>query len=243
MPESFIISPIADIYGTPDTQALRGKFESQLVFGESFTVHEIKNGWAQGVCTHDGYPGYVEIKHLANTVTAPTHIVTAARSFVYRDATMKSPLQYTLSFGSRVTTGAADNGYTQLADGNWIYTKHLSAIGEKNDDAAIYAQRFLEVPYFWGGRSGFGIDCSGLMQVIMAHSGIALPRDTEDQVNIGVEKSIAGRGDLVFFPGHVGIMVDNDILLHANAFHMKVTQEPLRVVEERSKGITMIRGF
>lgn len=243
MTKFFVTSPVADIHGAPDRDALRGKFESQLVLGEEFIVSDIRDGWAAGKCAHDGYKGHVEARHISEVFKPPTHRVTAIRSFVYRDPTMKSPRQYTLSFGSRIALGKEENGYVQLADGNWIYAKHVMPLADKIADPVPLAQAFLEVPYFWGGRSGFGIDCSGMMQVVMAQMGITLPRDTEEQIKIGEEKTRTHRGDLVFFPGHVGIMADDENIIHANAFHMKVTLEPLWQVEERAKGITMIRGF
>lgn len=235
-----VISPACDTREVPDATATRGKLESQLVYGEQFFVEEEKNGWCRGYCAHDKYTGWVEAKHLGAT-TAPTHIVTAARSQLYKNATMKSPWQGALGFGSRVVAGEKDNGYVRLADGAWIFEKHLSPVGVIEPDYLATAKKFMETPYYWGGRSGFGIDCSGLVQVSLALAGIAAPRDTEQQITLGSETTRPRTGDLVFFKGHVGIMADSDNLLHANAFHMKVAIEPLWEVEARAKEITSLR--
>jgi len=238
-----IISPIADVHGVPDTDALRGKFETQLVFGEFFTVHKEKNGWYKGVCTHDEYPGYIKSKHLTKIVTPPTHIVTAARSYTYRDSTIKSPMINTLSFGSRITvTSAVHQDYAQISDGAWIYRKNIEPIDSLDKNYVATAKKFMETPYYWGGRSGFGIDCSGLVQVILARAGIIAPRDTEMQENaLGNSVDTPRAGDIVFFRGHVGIMVNNHDLIHANSFHMKVTIEPLDVIVGRGISITSIQ--
>jgi cell wall-associated NlpC family hydrolase len=239
-----VIAPAADVRETPDATAPRGKLETQLVRGEGFVVENEKDGWCRGHCLHDGYKGYVETRCLSAKSFAPTHLVTAARSHVYRAATMKSPHVGTLGFGSRLAlTGKEENGYRELADdGGWIYARHLDGIAETVEDYVATARLFLETPYYWGGRSGFGIDCSGLVQVCLARAGLRVPRDTEDQISLGREHDRRGTGDLVFFKGHVGIMTDSDNLIHANAHHMKVTEEPLWMAEDRSEGgITAIR--
>ncbi|HYD17149.1 MAG TPA: NlpC/P60 family protein [Patescibacteria group bacterium] len=235
-----VIAPNADVRETPDLKAPKGKLETQLVFGESFIVEKEDGNWVQGRCAHDDYPGWME-KRFLGPATAPTHVVTAARSYLYTEDTMKSAAQGSLSFGSRVAVRVAGETWSQLSSGAWIYSKHLSPVAQKHEDFAETAKKFLETPYYWGGRSGFGIDCSGLVQVSLALVGIKAPRDTEQQITLGDETPRHGTGDLVFFPGHVGIMMDADNILHANAFHMKVTIEPLWQVEARSKGITATR--
>lgn len=242
MTTRYVIAPNADIRETPDANAVKGKLETQLVFGEGFIVDSEEGGWAKGTCAHDGYAGWIEKRFLSDDEVAPaTHVVTAARSQVYRADSMKSPCLATFSFGSRVSLRRAGEKWSQLASGAWIYTKHLAAIGDAQEDHVATAKKFLDTPYYWGGRSGFGIDCSGLVQVSLALAGIKAPRDTEQQIMLGTETPRSRVGDLVFFPGHVGIMVDEDNILHANAFHMKVAIEPLWQVEERSKEVTAIR--
>ena len=236
-----VIAPNADIRETPDANAVKGKLETQLVFGEGFIIDNEEGNWAQGRCAHDDYPGWIEKRFLGDDAAPATHIITAARSSVYRADSMKSPCVGVFSFGSRVSLRVTGEKWSQLSSGAWIYTKHLSPVAEKFDDHLATAKKFLETPYYWGGRSGFGIDCSGLVQVSLALAGIKAPRDTEQQITLGASTPRSRTGDLVFFPGHVGIMVDEDNILHANAFHMKVAVEPLWVVEERSKGITDIR--
>lgn len=237
-----VIAPITDIRETPDDKALRGKLESQLVYGETFIVEEERGDWCYGAAAHDGYKGHVLKKHLG-TLPTPTHIVIAGRSDLYAEDTIKSAKIGTYSFGSRVTVVATGKNLIQLKNGEWIATPHLCAIDQLEKDYVQTAMTFLETPYQWGGRSGFGIDCSGLVQVALARAGIKAPRDTEEQ-----EKAIGDafthsprHGDIVFFKGHVGIMIDDEKLLHADGTHMKVLIEPLWQVDERKGGVTSVR--
>ncbi len=98
-------------------------------------------------------------------------------------------------------------------------------------DPVAIASSFLEMPYLWGGRGGAGIDCSGLIQRALAAIGIAAPRDSDMQREaLGVtlaEGATLMRGDLVFFPGHVGLMADAETLIHATRHHGKTVAEPL----------------
>lgn len=237
-----VITPFADVHGAPDLNALRGKYETQLVFGEEFLVESEENGWCKGTCAHDGYKGHVLKTCLELPGAAPTHIVTAGRTHSYREASIKSPPVEMYSFGSRVTLAKQGEKFGELADGGWVYLPHLAPVGKKDDNYMALAQNLLETPYYWGGRSGFGIDCSGLVQVVLARAGIDVPRDTEQQQDaIGETVEVARTGDIVFFKGHVGIMIDADNLLHANAHHMKTVIEPLWTVSDRSGGVTVIK--
>ena len=237
-----IIAPAVDVHEAPEKRPLRGKFETQLVMGEIFTVEEEKNGWCKGTCVHDGYAGFIESKYLTKAAIPPTHVVTAVRSYIYEDKTFKSHPVQLLSFGSRIRITGRDNNYLQLDNNAWIYEKHTAPINMLDKDHTSTAMKFLETPYYWGGRSGFGIDCSGLIQVSLARAGIHVLRDTEIQEDkIGTLVQTLKTGDIVYFPGHVGIMADDTRLLHANAFHMKVTVEALDEVIARGIGITSIR--
>lgn len=237
-----IISDVADVHGLPDINAVRGKFETQLVFGETFTVSEENGEWCKGACDHDGYAGYIRKKHLSNNITTVTHIVAAARSHVYQGASIKSPHAGTLSFGSKLQIVEIQQGFARTANGVWIYQKDITPVETQDKDYVATALKFTGTPYYWGGRSGFGIDCSGLVQVCLARAGITAPRDTEQQQEaIGKAADKAQAGDFVFLPGHVGIMADDRILVHANAFHMKVIAEPLSDVTSRRLEITAVR--
>lgn len=85
-------------------------------------------------------------------------------------------------------------------------------------DLVHEARRFLGVPYLWGGVSTPGFDCSGLVHTVCARFGIAVPRDTKDQIRIGgkIGRDSVRTGDLLFFDRHVGFAVGRDRIIHAS---------------------------
>jgi hypothetical protein len=229
------------------------RLTSELLHGETFTVYDRRDGWAWGQNTADGYVGWVREEALRPGAVEPTHIVTDLRGFVFPEADLKGVPLDALPLGARVRVVGEAKGYLELADGGWIYAKHLSPLGWREPDPVRTAERLLGVPYLWGGRSPWGIDCSGLVQLALACSGVPCPRDSDMQrEEAGELVSRTGRdldyqrGDLVFFPGHVGLMLDGSRLIHATAFTMTVTVEPLddvvlRVDPTRAGGILAVR--
>ena len=218
---------------------------SQVLFGESFTVYDQAGGWAWGQNGTDGYVGYVRAAALAAEVVAPSHRVAALRSYLYPGPTLKRPPLDLLSLSSPVAVaGEAENNYLPLVTGGWMFAGHLVPLDRPAADFVETALRFMGTPYLWGGRSSLGIDCSGLVQIALAAAGLKVPRDSDMQrsetgVPLGpVPADGAGlefrRGDIVFFPGHVGIMLDGERLVHATAYVMAVTIEPLAAVISRT---------
>ncbi|HYE48164.1 MAG TPA: NlpC/P60 family protein [Azospirillaceae bacterium] len=223
---------------------------SQLLFGETFTALEEKDGWVWGQNGTDGYVGYLRIEALDMEVQPATHRVAALRSFLFPEPDLKTPPLDVLSLSSPVQVVAEDKGYAELAGGGWIYARHLAPLDAAPLDPVETALRFLGVPYLWGGRTSLGLDCSALVQLSLAMAGLDCPRDSDQQrAAVGTLVSETGeghayrRGDIVFFPGHVGIMADATDLVHANAFHMMATREPLADVVARAgaKGVNGVR--
>lgn len=223
---------------------------SELLHGEAFTVLEEHDGWAWGQNGTDGYVGWLRVEALDADPVPPTHRVTALRTLLYPGPDLKLPFVDILPMGSLVAVAGEEGDWRQLAGGGWLHIRHIAPIAEKAADPVAVAERFVGTPYLWGGRTSIGIDCSGLVQVALLVAGIVCPRDSDQQqAALGTLISSDGagiafqRGDLVFFPGHVGIMVDGERLLHANAFHMEVVAEPLADVIARAgtKGISAVK--
>jgi cell wall-associated NlpC family hydrolase len=214
--------------------------ETEVLRGEAFTVfEESPEGWSWGQLATDGYVGYVPTGTLGDPAPEPTDRIVVLRSFVYPGPDMKLPAVDWLSLGTKVATvGEAETRGTRfqvLAGGEGaIVAAHVAPVAAPPEvDFVAVAERFLNVPYLWGGRTSLGLDCSALVQLALQAAGRQAPRDTSIQqhalgqpVDGGVDAALL-RGDLVFWTGHVGIMVDGEHMLHASGHHMTVVIEPL----------------
>lgn len=207
--------------------------ETELLHGEAFTVYAVADGFAWGQAALDGYVGYVAQSDLAAGGPEPGWRVTASSTFVYARDDLKSPVVRTLPMNARVAV-ARGGAYVELALGGFVYARHLAPLAARAEDFVTVAERFIGVPYLWGGRTPLGFDCSGLVQAALAIAGVSALRDTDMQectlgAAVAITPGFQGlqRGDLVFWKGHVGVMRDAVRLLHANAHHMSVASEPL----------------
>ncbi|WP_293676514.1 NlpC/P60 family protein [uncultured Phenylobacterium sp.] len=201
----------------------------QLLFGERFEVLEEEGAWLFGQAARDGYVGFVEASALGPAGPLPTHRVCAIRTYAFAEPTIKSRASGPYSINSLVTVEALDGKLAKVAGAGWMAAAHLAAIGTSDDDWAAVAERFLGAPYLWGGRESLGLDCSGLVQQALFACGRACPRDTDQQQDLGaaIDAADFGRGDLVFWKGHVAIGLGEGRIIHANAHHMAVAAEPL----------------
>lgn len=226
-----VVVPVVDVCAAP-----RGKRDSQLLMGAGFDVLDMFDGWCFGRVVADGNVGYVPEAALGEAV-ASTHLVTARSSHIYAEANLKSPNGAALSFGSLLSVVEEREGFSALLGGGYVPQQHVSSLLDRPSDAAKTALTFLGVPYFWGGDSVFGIDCSGLVQACLRAVGCACPRDS-DQQEVFFTEQVAGfadlrRGDLVFWRGHVAMMLNEKEMIHANAHHMAVAIEPFEVARKR----------
>jgi cell wall-associated NlpC family hydrolase len=201
----------------------------QLLFGETFRVIETEHGWGWGQADRDGYVGHVMMADLAPGVLLATHRVSALRAYAFGRPDIKSRPLALLSLGALVSVEAEEGRFLKAEGSGWIPAVQLKPVGEVEADPAAVAERFLGAPYQWGGRESLGLDCSGLIQQALHACGLFCPRDSDQQQALG-RPAAAGelaRGDIVFWKGHVGMMLDAGRMIHANAFHMQVEIEPL----------------
>ena len=226
------------------------RLETEALAGEAATVFDERDGFAWAQLERDGYVGYLASAALGPDGPPPTHRVTALRSFVFPGPDLKLPPLATLPLGAAVTPRDEERGYVRLAEGGWLWAGHLAPIHYREPDWPGTAERLLGTPYLWGGRTPGGIDCSGLVQLALAEAGTEAPRDSDlQEAALGrpvPAEAERRRGDLVFWRGHVGVMLDAVRLLHANGHHMAVAIEPVREAERRIRagtggGVTSVR--
>jgi NlpC/P60 family/Bacterial dipeptidyl-peptidase Sh3 domain len=199
--------------------------DSELLFGETFTVYE-KSDFLWGQAENDLYVGYLfEIEAQPFFKTDAT--VSALMAPVFLGPDLKTAVQDFLPLNARVPVLDRKGDYVQIKERGFIHQRHLEPSGVR--DFVTIAERFVGVPYVWGGKTAAGLDCSGLVQTALQAVGKSAPRDTDMMEKaLGEPVSAASqRGDLVFWKGHMGVMLDETRLLHANAHHMLVAIEPL----------------
>jgi cell wall-associated NlpC family hydrolase len=234
-----VIVETADLRPRP---APDSAIDTQALHGEEVMLYDVEEGWGWVQLQRDQYVGYLSLQALAEGPSTATHRLTVNRSFLYPGANMKLPVMGALPLNAALHVTASDGDFLRLAQGSFVFAAHAAPLHAYEDDFVAVAERFLNVPYLWGGKSALGIDCSGLVQIALAAAGQEAPRDTDLQEKhlgtpLAFDDTLAGlqRGDIVFWKGHVGIMRDANTLLHANAHHMQVASEPLMGAAGRIK--------
>lgn len=217
-----IAAPLTDLLATPG-----GARDRQLTMGARVLVLDRQDGHAFVRCDRDGYVGHVAENALGPDL-ATTHWVAAPSTHLYSAPNLKQPEITTLSHGAELrVTGTA--GAFLETDAGFVPAPHLRALDDRPTDPVSVAELFLGTPYLWGGNSRFGIDCSGLVQAAHLACGIPCPGDADlQQARLGhplPEGAGLRRGDLIFWKGHVALMVDGQTMLHANAHRMMVNTE------------------
>ena len=218
------VVPAAPLRAGPDADAEQ---VDQLLFGETFEVLDETDGFCWGQARRDGYVGFVAKVDLAPLLPAPSHRVSALRTYAFKDPSIKSRALGPFSLGGLICAEAREGRFVKAVRGGWFVEDHLSPIGVFETDFVAVAERYLGAPYLWGGRESLGLDCSGLVQQALLACGRACPRDTDQQALMGRPVETLARGDLVFWRGHVAILLDSATILHANAHHMATAIEPL----------------
>lgn len=223
-----IAVPVAQLRPGPD---LARGIDTELLFGETVRVFDRAGGFAWVQADQDRYVGYLP-ETMLGSPEEPTHRIAVQRTFLYPEPELRKPPTATLSMGSRITVvGEVETRGTRyfvLSTGGAVIARHCLPVAETmGDDYVAVAEKFIETPYLWGGRSGFGLDCSALVQLSLMMVGKSAPRDSDMQVSIGsaITREELRRGDLVFWKGHVGIMENEQTLLHANGHTMSVARE------------------
>ncbi|MDD9328916.1 MAG: C40 family peptidase, partial [Bartonella sp.] len=202
--------------------------QTECLLGEELLILEQDETMSKVESLKDGYVGYIDTQILCTSTIKQTHIVSVPRTFEYSQADLKKTVERALSMGSKVTvidlTETRGTMYSILENGTAIISSHLHPIQHTFKDYVTVAQTFIRTPYLWGGVSGFGLDCSGLVQLSMMMAGKAVLRDTSmQQQTIGkplTDTDTLERGDLIFWQGHVAIMIDYENIIHANGYSM-----------------------
>lgn len=244
-PKAYAIGvTVADILEDPESGIKINQRDSQALYGETFLG--VKKGkWYVGTLETDGYEGSIHESALKKQTKTPTHVVSKPLTHIYPKPDFKTRPLMALSFMSRLTPAAGlKDGFVKAGEG-WIFADHITPLSKLNSytDPLNFALRFLGSPYLYGGRTSAGLDCSALVQLALLHCGIACPRDSDQQTGVGkpVGSDLLRRGDIVFFRGHTGFMVDHNNVLSATARTMDVRIEPFDQLTKIYNGFVTAR--
>lgn len=220
---------LADLRAAPE-----GARDRQLLHGARFCVLERRGAHVFGFDEGDGYCGWLAAGTLGPDHPV-THQVSAPATHRYIAADIKSADAALLSFGARVQVLAIEGAFARTPQG-FIPARHLRLLDEAFASPVDVARLFSGTPYLWGGNSRAGIDCSGLVQAARRACDLPCPPDSDLQAAMPGQMVDAEQempGDLIFWKGHVALVSAPGMIIHANAWHMAVVEEPLADAEAR----------
>lgn len=226
--ERAVGAPLVDPHRAPD-----GPRERQLPRGTAFVVIEEVDDWAFGFAERDSYCGWIRAGHLI-AHSEVSHWVASVGTHLYAGPKVQADC-VVMPMGARLRVIGQDGSFAEV-EGGFVPASHLRALGDWLADPVAVAEAFLGTPYLWGGNSRAGLDCSGLVQMALQACGHPCPADSDLQQALGValtDESPMQRGDLVFWRGHVAMMVDDRRMIHANGHTMSVAYEDLAEARAR----------
>jgi hypothetical protein len=222
-----IVVPVADMRREPNHRSER---LSQALYGCTVTVKGARDQF-DSVQTPDGYEGWIAQSYLQELeVPASPQVVVSSRLALFA---LDGGGELALSFGSLVCADCEEGLYCDYRDSGRMVLMAGSvdeSISRPELSPEAVALSLISSPYLWGGTSSFGYDCSGLVQAVFRRCGVDLPRDGKDQSICGKQISLsdAGAGDLIFFPGHVALCLEDLRIIHATRLRGMVVVESLR---------------
>lgn len=235
----------------PDTPPDR-----QMLFGDTFLAGETKDGWVYGQAAKDEYKGCVRSEDLSSqpelqTAKYDVRHLAVRSSWGYSEPDLKSRPLIDLHMTAQLRVTDEQDGWLEFFFGErraYVPASHCMTSEILSECPTEAARLFLGVPYVWAGNTGFGLDCSGLVQVAFRACGHTCPADSDQQADMEgtklTENDTLAEGDLIFWKGHVALVSRATHIIHANAHHMMVVEEPIekavaRIASTKTGSVTL----
>jgi hypothetical protein len=203
----------------------RSEQVSQLLFGEHFKIIELTAKWAQVELAYDGYIGWIDAKQFQSISQEDYNFLSKTSCLLNADLIeyITTPNNHLMPISLGASLSFLEHSSINTSNYSFDGTK-VSGIKAKSDILKT-AFLYLNAPYLWGGKTPFGIDCSGFTQMVYKLNGYHLLRDASQQATQGIPLSFIEEsepGYLAFFDNeegniiHVGIMMENNYIIHAS---------------------------
>jgi len=219
-------SPVINVYKKNN---IKSEVVTQLLYGDSFKKIKQFKSWIKIKNNSDYYKGYIKKKNYPSN-QKNTHKVCNLKACLYSKPNIKNKIKKKLSFGSKIKVIKAKGKFYKF-DIWWIKKTDLKKINYKTKDTFKNIKKFINVKYKWGGKHFKGIDCSGLIQLFFNFNNKFCPRDAKDQINYfkkKIELKNAKKNDLIFWKGHVAVVVSRNNLIHAYGPFKKTIVMPIK---------------
>ena len=206
------IYPLSNVYKKASTKS---EVVTQLIYGESFSIIKKTNKWLKIKIKEDGYKGFIKNKNFIPFIK-PTHKINKLKANYFKFHNTKIKMNE-LSLGSKIKIIDKRFGFLKFHNG-WIKLNDVKPIAYKEKDFFKKIRIFKNVKYIWGGKSFKGIDCSGLIQVVLNFNNKYCPRDAKDQVKYfkkNIKLKSLKKNDIIFWKGHVAVALSKKKLIHA----------------------------
>ena len=219
-------NPVINVYKKNN---IKSGVVTQLLYGDTFKKIKESGSWFKIKNDSDNYKGYIKKKNFPSN-QKNTHKVYNMNANLYSKPSTKNKIKKKLSFGSKIKVVEKKSNFYKF-DNLWIKKSDLKKINYKTKNTFKNIKKFINIKYRWGGKHFAGVDCSGLVQLFFNFNNKFCPRDAKDQIKYfkkKIELKNIRKNDLIFWKGHVALVISKSKLIHAYGPFKKVIIMPIK---------------